>query len=144
MHAFPVLGNLAHGQTKRPDLEASMAMRQHAEYERKGYLGRILVTLGSVALVADLTVLAQPLVQLIERLRDGLFAIVPALGLSFFNAARAILFDQIDYFFLVSRILVLFSALVALVVGTALWNSGQASTISPDRRSAAGSVEGDR
>lgn len=121
-----------------------MATPVHAANGRRGYLGTILVTLGSVALVADLTVLAQPLVQLIERLRDGLFAIVPALGLSVLNAARAILFDQIDYSFLVSRILVLFSALVALVVGTALWNSTQASTSSPDQRSVAGSVEGDR
>jgi len=117
-----------------------MAPRQPAEYQRKGYLGRILVTLGSVALAF----LAQPILRLIERLRDGLFAIVPALGLYFLDAARAIVFHQIDYFCLVSRILVLFSALVAVVVGTTLWNARQTSTGSPDRRSVAGSLEGDR
>jgi hypothetical protein len=120
-----------------------MATPTHAAYERRGYLGTILVALGLVTMAADLQVLAQPLVQLIEKLRDGFFAIVPALGLSFLNVARAILFDQIDYFFLVSRILVLFSALVALVVGTTLWNARQASTGSQDPRSVIDSVKGD-
>ena len=69
-----------------------MAKRQHAGYERRGLLGRILVTLGSVALLADLSFLAQPLERLAERLGQGLFALLPTLGLSFLNAARAIAF----------------------------------------------------
>ena len=73
-----------------------MATQQHAGYGQRGSLGKILVTVGSVALLADITFLAVPLERLVERLRDGLFGFVPALGLSFLNAARAIAFHQID------------------------------------------------
>jgi hypothetical protein len=100
-----------------------MAKRQHAGYERRGLLGRILVTLGSVALLADLSFLAQPLERLAERLGQGLFALLPTLGLSFLNAARAIAFQQIDYFSLFSRILVSFTAMLAMIVGIALLRS---------------------
>ena len=97
-----------------------MATPQHARYEQRGYLGRILITLGSVAMLCDLAFLAQPLERLVERLRDGLFALVPSLGLSFLSAARAIAFHQLDYFSLISRILVLFTAMVAVIVGIVL------------------------
>ena len=97
-----------------------MATQQHAGYGQRGSLGKILVTVGSVALLADITFLAVPLERLVERLRDGLFGFVPALGLSFLNAARAIAFHQIDYFSLISRILVLFSAMAAIIVGIVL------------------------
>jgi hypothetical protein len=104
-------------------LEALMATPVHAANGRRGYLGTILVTLGSVALVADLEVLAQPLARLAERLHDGVFGLLPSLGLSFLNAASAFVFHQIDYFSLISRILVLFTAVVAVVVGLALLRS---------------------
>jgi hypothetical protein len=97
-----------------------MATPQHAGYEQRGYLGRILIILGSVAVLSDLAFLAQPLERLVERLREGLFALVPALGLSFLSVARAIAFHQLDYFSLISRILVLFTAMVAVVVGIVL------------------------
>jgi hypothetical protein len=97
-----------------------MATPQHAGYEQRGYLGRILITLGSVAMLSDLAFLAQPLERLAERLRDGLFALVPSLGLSFLSAARVIAFHQLDYFSLISRILVLFTAMVAVIVGIVL------------------------
>lgn len=100
-----------------------MAPQQHAGYEKRGYMGRILVTLGSVALLADLSFLAQPLERLAARLSEGLFGLVPTIGLSFLNAARAIAFHQIDYFPLVSRILVLFSSMVAVIVGITLLRS---------------------
>jgi hypothetical protein len=89
-------------------------------YEQRGYLGRILIVLGSVAILSDLAFLAQPLERLVERLREGLFALVPSLGLSFLTAARAIAFHQLDYFALISRILVLFTAMVAVIVGIVL------------------------
>ena len=97
-----------------------MATPRHAGYEQRGYLGRILIILGSVALLSDLAFLAQPLERLVERLREGLFALVPSLGLSFLTAARAIAFHQLDYFSLISRILVLFTAMVAVIVGIVL------------------------
>jgi hypothetical protein len=97
-----------------------MATSQHAGYEQRGYLGRILISLGSVAMLSDLAFLAQPLERLVERLREGLFALVPSLGLSLLSAARAIAFHQLDYFSLISRILVLFTAMVAVIVGIVL------------------------
>src|SRR5260370_27736389 len=93
-----------------------MTLRQNSEHGRRGYLGTILVTLGSVALVADLEVLAEPLAKLAERLHEGVFALLPSLGLSFLNAASALVFHQIDYFSLISRILVLFTAVIIVVV----------------------------
>jgi hypothetical protein len=115
-----------------------MATQQHAGYGQRGSLGKILVTVGSVALLADITFLAVPLERLVERLRYGLFGIVPALGLSFLNAARAIAFHQIDYFSLISRILVLFSAMAAIIVGIVLLrsHSARATGAAPLRASA--------
>ena len=97
-----------------------MATPQHAGYQQSGYLGKILIIFGSVAMLCDLAFLAQPLERLVERLREGLFALVPSLGLSFLSAARAIAFHQLDYFSLISRILVLFTAMVAVIVGAVL------------------------
>ena len=100
-----------------------MATLQHAGYEQRGYLGRILITLGSVAMLSDLAFLVQPLERLAEKLSEGLFGLVPTLGLSFLSAARAIAFHQLDYFSLISRILVLFTAMVAMSIGIALLRS---------------------
>jgi len=103
-----------------------MARGQEAERKQKVYWGRAFMTLGFAALLADLAFLAQPLEKLVERLRDGLFGFVPAFGLSFLAAARAIAFHQIDYFSLISRILVLFSAMTAIVIGIILLRSHSA------------------
>lgn len=100
-----------------------MATRQAAGPKQRVTLGRAFVAGGLAVLLADLAFLAQPLEKLVERLRDGLFGFVPALGLSFLTAARAIAFHQIDYFSLISRILVLFSAMTALIVGFVLLRS---------------------
>jgi uncharacterized membrane protein YkgB len=118
-----------------------MATRVHAGYERRGYLGKFLMTLGSVALLADLSFLIRPLEQVIERLQNGLFSLIPSLGLSFLNTAREVAFHQFDYFSLISRILVLFTALVAIVIGAVVLSTRSAAA---DRRGSAASVEGDR
>jgi hypothetical protein len=110
-----------------------MAPQQHAGYKKRGLMGRILVTFGSAALLADLSFLVQPLEHLAERLREGFFGLVPTLGLSVLHAARAIALHQIDYFSLISRILVLFLALVAMVTGTFLWNSRNSAAVRGDR-----------
>lgn len=100
-----------------------MATRQAAGHKQRVNLGRAFVTGGLAVLLADLAFLAQPLGMPVERLRDGLFGFVPALGLSFLTAARAIAFHQMDYFSLISRILVLFSAMTAIIVGFVLLRS---------------------
>jgi hypothetical protein len=94
------------------------------------------VTLGFVTLVADLEVLAQPLLRLAEGLHEGVFGLIPSLGLSFLNAAGAIAFHQVDYFSLISRILVLFTAAVAIVVGLALLRSQSEYPAGANRMSA--------
>jgi hypothetical protein len=110
-----------------------MAGRHLATQEKRRFMGRILVSLGFAGLIADLAFLAQPLERLAQKLSEGLFSLVPALGLSVLNAARAIALDQIDYFSLISRILVLFLALVAVVTGTVLWNSRHSASVRGDR-----------
>src|ERR1700734_415734 len=109
-----------------------MATQQHAGNRQKGYWGRFLVMLGSVVLFADLAFLAQPFERLAEKLSEGLFSVLPTVGLSFVHAARYFASHQIDYFSLISRILVLFTAMVALVVGSALWKSTPAQPAHPD------------
>jgi hypothetical protein len=108
-----------------------MATQQHPGNVQKGYWGRFLVLLGSVALIVDLAFLAQPFERLAEKVGEGLFSLLPTLGLSFVHAARAFAFHQIDYFSLISRILVLFTAMVALVVGSTLWKSTSANPAQP-------------
>jgi hypothetical protein len=114
-----------------------MAPQRHAGNEKRGYMGKILVTLGSVALLGDLAFLLQPLERLAQKLGEGFFGFVPALGLSFLNAARAIAFHQTDYFPLIARILVLFTAMVAVIVGIALLRSrsARAAGTNPSRPS---------
>lgn len=103
-----------------------METRQQSENTRRGLLGRILVILGSMALIADLSFLAQPIERIAEKLSNGLFALLPSVGLSFLHAASAIVFHQVDYFSLVARILVLFTAMVAVIVGSVLLQSASA------------------
>jgi ascorbate-specific PTS system EIIC-type component UlaA len=109
-----------------------MATQQHAGNAKKTLWGKLLVIFGFVALIADSAVLAQPFERLVEKLSEGLFSLLPTVGLSFMHAARAFAFHQIDYFSLISRILVLFTAMVALVVGSALWKSTPANPAHPD------------
>jgi uncharacterized iron-regulated membrane protein len=121
-----------------------MVGRQYAAHDKGRYVGKILVAVGFAGLIADLAFLAQPLERLVQRLGEGFFSIVAALGLSFLNAARAIALHQIDYFSLVSRILVLFLALVAVVTGTVLWNSRRSAIDTGERLSHSAAVRGDR
>ena len=109
-----------------------MATQQHAGNAQKTLWGKLLVIFGFVALIADSAVLAQPFERLVEKLSEGLFSLLPTVGLSFMHAARAFAFHQIDYFSLISRILVLFTAMVALVVGSALWKSTPSHSAHPD------------
>src|SRR5487761_172157 len=103
-----------------------MATLQVRGFGRRSFLGKVLVAFGVAALFASLAFLAGPAAHLFDQLRDGLFTVLPALGLSFLTAARAFAFHQIDYFSLFSHILVLFSAMVAIILGTVLWSSHSA------------------
>ena len=120
-----------------------MARQLHPGHERSGYWGKILVSLGTVALLADLSVLAHPIEVVVARLQEGLFSLVPTLGLSFLNTAREIAFQQFDYFPLVSRILVLFTAMLGIVVGTVVLKARSAAAAT-EQHSFTLSLEGDR
>lgn len=109
-----------------------METRQQSENTRRSLLGRIMVALGSIALLADLSFLVRPIERLAQSVSEGLFALLPSLGLSFLHAARAIAFHQVDYFSLVARILVLFTAMVAVIVGIALLQSASARAANGD------------
>jgi hypothetical protein len=107
-------------------------------------MGKALVSVGLAALLADIAFLAPPFGQLIESGRRGLLGLVPTLGLSLLHVARAIVLEQADYFSLASRILVLFSALVLMVIGAQLWSSRSPEAAAQNRQRYAGSDEGDR
>jgi hypothetical protein len=109
-----------------------METRQHSENTRRILLGRIMVALGSIALLADLSFLVRPIERLAQSVSQGLFSLLPSLGLSFLHAASAIAFHQVDYFSLVVRILVLFTAMVAIIVGTAMLQSPSARAANGD------------
>jgi hypothetical protein len=129
---------------KPSDLEGTMAKPDAAGHKQAGYFGGILVTIGAAAILSDLVIWAHPIVHVLQSAKAGPFGLIPALGLSFLNAARAFTFHQFDYFSLVSRILVLFSALVAVVMGTTLWHGQQARAQASGRNNLPDSVEGDR
>ncbi|MGB8474428.1 MAG: hypothetical protein WCE61_10120 [Candidatus Acidiferrum sp.] len=120
-----------------------MARGLAAGYGQKGYLGRILVALGLAALAADLAFLAAPLQHLVGRMTDGLLGVLPALGLSILNTVRAAALHQIDYFSIISRILILFLALAAIVVGAVLWKAGPSARAVLNRRGVPDSANGD-
>ena len=109
-----------------------METRPQSENTRRGLLGRIMVILGSMALLADLSFLARPIERLAEKLNEGLFGLLPTVGLSFLHAAKAIAFHQVDYFSLVARILVLFTSMVAVIVGISLLKSPSARAVNGD------------
>lgn len=104
-----------------------MAKWQSVGFIQRGYVGSAMVALGLTALAAELAVLAPSFLHILGSARQGLLGLVPVLGLSVLQAARAILFQQIDYFSLVPRILVLFSALAATVIGCVLLTTGSAA-----------------
>lgn len=108
------------------------------------YWGGILVALGLATIYADLAFLAPTFAALFASARVGFMALVPALGMSVMNATRALALHEVSYFHLASRILVLFSALVAVVVGTSLWTARPASTAAPAEQTLPASTEGDR
>jgi hypothetical protein len=108
------------------------------------YWGRGLVILGVCAILTDLVFLARPLMRLLSATREGLYGILPTIGLSLLHTARAIVFHQVDYFSLVGRILILFSAVVAVVLGSYKCKAWQSSALLPDRASTLVSDKGDR
>lgn len=118
-----------------------MAIQGKAGNRQGSRRGTLLVAIGAAALIADLAFLTGPMSRLLESAHNGLIGIVPSLGMSFLSAVRAIAFHQVDYFSLVARILVLFSAMVAVIIGLVLTRAQSAGTLSSRQVTLSGSQE---
>jgi hypothetical protein len=95
--------------------------KQHAgQMKQRAYWGKGLVMAGLLAMTADLSVLSRPLWDLVERFRDGLLGVIPAVGTCVLNATHALAFHQVDTLWLTSHILVLSSAMTCVIAGMAL------------------------
>jgi hypothetical protein len=78
------------------------------------------MTLGLAVTLTDLWLLVKPILELASHIHQGFLGVLPSLGMCLLNAANAIAFRQVDYAWLISHILVLFSAMTALLIGTTL------------------------
>lgn len=121
-----------------------MVKKTAADAKSKAYWGRVLIILGVCVILTDLAFLAHPFMHLLAAAKAGLYGIVPAIGLSLIHTARAIAFHQVDYFSLVGRILLLFSAAFGVVLGSTKCNAWRSSAALLDRSSTLVPGKGDR
>ena len=120
-----------------------MAKERTAKYQHDELIGKALVILGLVTLSADLTFLVQPVVSLIGRLQNGVLGVLPTLGAAILNVTQAIAFHEINYISLVSRILILFIALSAVVVGAARLHARRSRMLGREAEGLVDSMRGD-
>lgn len=120
-----------------------MAKERTAKYQHDEFIGKALVVLGLVTLSANLTFLVQPVVSLIGKLQDGAMGVLPTLGGAILNATQAIAFHEINYISLISRILILFIALAAVVVGAARLHARRAQMMGREAEGLVDSMRGD-
>lgn len=78
------------------------------------------MALGLAVLLVSMGTLGLQIEGLMERSGVQSLGFLPALGLAFLHTTQALAFGQSGVFFVVARLLVLFSALAAVVVGLAL------------------------
>jgi hypothetical protein len=97
-----------------------MARAKLTKRGQRVYLGKILMILGLAAAFTDLWLLLKPLFDLASSIHQGVLGLLPSLGMCLLNATNAIVFHQIGYGWLISHMLVLCSAMAALVMGTGL------------------------
>lgn len=120
-----------------------MAKERTADYKQDEFIGKALVILGMVTLSADLTFLVRPVLSLIGRLQDGVLGVLPTLGGAILNVTQAIAFHEVNYVSVVWRILVLFVALVAVVVGAARLHARRSEMMEREAEGLADSMRGD-
>lgn len=120
-----------------------MAKVRNSRFQPDEFLGKALVILGMVTLSADLTFLVQPLASLIGRLQDGVLGVLPTLGGAILNVTQAIAFHEINYLSLVSRTLILFIALAAVVIGVARLHARRAQMMRREAEGLVDSMRGD-
>jgi hypothetical protein len=88
--------------------------------KQRVYLGRMLAIVGFAMAFTDLWLLVKPLLELASSIHQGAWGLLPSLGMCLLNATNAIAFHQIGYGWLISHMLVLCCAMVAVVMGTRL------------------------
>lgn len=104
-----------------------MVNRPAAASKQKAYWGSGLAIAGFLALTANL-LLATPLTRIVVNSRTGFAGTVSTFGVSVLRGAAALALGQVDYFSLTLRILVLFSAMLAVIFGIALMRSHARTT----------------
>jgi hypothetical protein len=90
---------------------------------QKGYWGAALLAAGLLPLLFNLVSIAALLAHLFAGFRSGLIAPLTSLGLALIDAVGSVALGQMDYACVFARILVLFSAMVAIILGIALLRS---------------------
>ncbi len=97
-----------------------MVGRQNSNRNLRARAGAVLLTLGSVFMLAKLGLFAFQLPRLMASLGIDTFGVHVALGLTLLRLVRTIAFDHTAIFSFVCAILLLFFALVAIVAGLTL------------------------
>lgn len=98
-----------------------MAISPATARKSEGYWGAALAAAGFLALLINLF-LATPFSHILATSK-GFAGTVSTLGLSVLRTAGAFALGQVDYFSLSTHILVLFSAMLAVIFGIALMRS---------------------
>lgn len=90
---------------------------------RKGYWGAALLAAGLLALLLNLASGATSFMRLLASFNNGASGLLSSVGLSLLHAVGSVALGQVDYATLLARILVSFSAMVAIILGIALLRS---------------------
>lgn len=99
---------------------------------QKGYWGAALLAAGLLALLFNLVSAASLFTSLFAGLRTGFIGPLTSLGLSLLHAVGSVALGQVDYASVFAHILVLFSAMVAIIFGIALLRSRSSKNASAD------------
>lgn len=105
--------------------------------KQKAYWGLGLILLGLATLAPNLALVAAPIEHVLQTSAHGVAGLVSFAGLSVIRAAGSFALGQVDYFSLASRILLLFCAMVAVIVGMVLICSRSTAGRSASFRSSA-------
>jgi hypothetical protein len=97
-----------------------MAGRKNSNRNLRAKMGIVLLSLGSLLMAAKLSLIALQLPHLLACLGIDTLGVHLALGLALLRLLHTIVFNHAAIFSFVCAILVLFSALVAIVAGLTL------------------------
>lgn len=97
-----------------------MAGRENSNRNLRAKVGAVLLSLGSLLMAAKLGLIAVQLPQLLGSLGIDTLGVHMALGLALLRLLHTMIFNHAAIFSFVCAILVLFSALVAIVAGLTL------------------------